>query len=51
MGVSYQRVVQIINEGHLRTVRVGPTKRFVRIEKSDLENYMQMCGKSLETAK
>jgi len=51
MGVTYQRVTQIINEGHLSTFRVGPTKRFVRIKKSDLENYMQLCGKSLAATK
>jgi excisionase family DNA binding protein len=48
LGVSYQRVTQIIKAGYLKTFRVGPTGYFVRIHKSDLEKYMRLCGKSID---
>lgn len=41
LGVTYQRVQQIIGDGGLQTVRIGKNGRFVRIYRSELRRYKE----------
>ena len=39
LGVSRQRVHQLIDEERLTVERFGPTKRFIRVRRSEFERY------------
>lgn len=50
LGVSYQRVQQIIREGDLEVVRVGKNGRFVRVRESAFRRCEEMRSRPQEVA-